>query len=85
MWRASLHAAGRLPAATRRDIKTTIKEQDVGTFQPIPGTVNGGGPGVESGDDSAWEDNEEEQSSDDTDDRSALRRGRKRQRRQGAQ
>ena len=82
---ASLTAAGKLPAATRRDIKTTIKDQDVGTFQPIPGTVNGGGAGVESGDDSAWEDNEEDQFSDDSDDRSARRRGRKRQRRQGAQ
>ena len=81
---ASLTAAGKLPASTRRSIQTTIREQNVGTFQPIPGTVNGGGSGVESGEDSDWKGPEDDQSSD-SDDRSASHRRRKRPRRHGAQ
>ena len=77
---ASLTAAGKLPAQARRNIKAKIKDQDVGTFQPIPGAVNG-----DSDDDEDWVDSEGSQFSDDSDDRHGLRRGRKRQRRPGAQ
>ena len=61
-------------------IKTKIKEQDVGTFQPISGAVDG-----DSDDDEDWVDSEGSQFSDGSDDRNGLRRGRKRQRRPGAQ
>ena len=77
---ASLTAAGKLPAATRRCIKSKIDEQNVGTFQPIPGAGNG-----ESDGDEEWVDSEASQLSDDSDDRNGRRRGRKRQRRSGAQ
>jgi hypothetical protein len=77
---ARLTSAGKLPAQTKRFIKTKIKEQDVGTFQPISGAVDG-----DSDDDEDWVDSEGSQFSDGSDDRNGLRRGRKRQRRPGAQ
>ena len=77
---ASLTAGGKLPAQARRSIKAKIKEQKVGTFQPIERGVEDG-----SDDDEEYVDSEGSQISDGSDDGNRSRRGRKRQKRTGAQ